>query len=164
ETGSGAGEGRFAALAALFASDDDAMNAAASINATLEEAALEADRLFAGRGGVAESAELDRIYGRFGLRNTSGWRQERPLAAAGHEVLWQLPAGAPVDEAEQLLLSHGAKAVRVIDRFDEGWKVAPHPLAIPFVDEESGEVFYDLVKVEDAPHRGHPLARKRTLH
>jgi hypothetical protein len=164
ETGSGSGEERLAALAARFDSEDDAMNAAASINAALEEAALEADRLFAGRGGIADSAEVDRIYSRFGLRNTSGWRQERPLAVAGREVRWHLPAGAPADEAEQLLLSHGARAVRAIDRFDEGWKVAPHPLAIPFVDEESGEVFYDLVKVEDTPRRGRSMARKRTLH
>ncbi len=153
-----------AALAALFAGDDEAMNAVASINAALEDAAVEADALFDSRGGVVESADLDRVYTRFGLRNTNGWRQERPLLASGCEVLWPLPAGAPAGDAEQLLVSHGAKAVRVIDGSNDGWKAAPHPLAIPFVDEESGEVFFDVVKVEDAPPRDRSAARKRTIH
>jgi len=152
-------------LAAVFADDDGAMDAAASINASLEEAAIETDDLFAAGGGVAASAEVDRIYSRFGLRNTSGWRQETPLTAAGREVLWRLPAGAPIEDAEQLLAAHGAAAVRIAPQSDGDWTAAPHPLAIPFVDQESGEVFYDVVDVgETPPRRGPATARKRTLH
>lgn len=163
-SGTGDGNGQVVFIAARFGDDDGAMDAAASINAALEEAALAVDDLFATGGGLAHSDQVDRIYSRHGLRNTGGWCQERPLEAEGREVLWCLPAGALVDDAEQLLLSHGAEAVRVVGHTGDGWKVAPHPLAIPFIDEESGEVFYDVVKVEDSPPRGRPASRKRTLH
>jgi hypothetical protein len=155
---------RSVTLAALYESDDEAMDAVASVNAALEEAAAEVDLLFAKNGGVAESAQVDRIYARFGLRNTSGWRQERPLEADGRRVLWQLPPGASPEDAELVLLSHGASAVEAVEPAGGGWKVAPHPLAIPFVDEESGEVFYDVVNVDDGPARSRSSAPKRTLH
>ena len=157
-------EERFVLVVGTFESEDDAQAAAASVNAALEEAAEAADELIARQGGVADAVDIDRIYARFGMRNDVGWRQEEPVFAEEEDLFWQLAAGARIEDAEQLLLSHGATEVMTSARGDEAWQAAPHPLAVPFVDDDSGEVFYDLIDVDEGASRDRGPSRKRTIH
>lgn len=145
-------------MVAQFDDSVRADNARSTVEGMLVSAQVEADALFDKQGGVADATDLAEIYARFGFRNDTGWRHERPVVAIGEEVFWELPEGMILEEAHLLLLALGAKAI-AIQAEDEIWRHSLHPLAyIGFDDEED---FYDLDEDEIA-HGGSP--DKKTLH
>jgi hypothetical protein len=156
-----------AVVIARFEDEKTAAAAAESLNASLAAAAGEVADLFERGGGAADGADVSRIYSRIGMRNEVGWQQEQPLTAVENELLWQLPTGAHPEDAESLLWSLGSESVIVGDLLDEEdpWRVAPGPIAIPAVDEETGEVaFHYVVDDEEELPMVSPTSYKRTIH
>jgi hypothetical protein len=150
-------------VVARFADARKARTARSTLNTTLDDLEREVSELFESLGGVVEGEQVARIYARAGLHNDVGWRQERPIIVRGEELQWELPEGAEIDDAENLLVSLGALSV-VIHRpasFEEAWRVAPHPFPIelPF-DEDSPDPH------DSSDEDGYPTAQipKRTLH
>lgn len=145
-------------IVAQFKDPVRADNARSTIEGMLVSAQVEADALFERQGGVADATDLAEIYARFGFRNDTGWRHERPVVAIGEEIFWELPEGLVLEEAHILLLALGAKAIAVQTE-DEQWRQSLHPLAYVGWDEERD--FYDADD-EELPYIGAPA--KKTLH
>ncbi|MFO8072859.1 MAG: hypothetical protein R6V85_13380 [Polyangia bacterium] len=156
-----------AVVIARFEDEETAAAAAESLNASLAMAASEVEELFERGDGAADGADVSRIYSRIGMRNEVGWEQEQPLTAVENELIWQLPSGAHPEDAESLLWSLGSESVIVGDLLaeEEPWRAAPGPIAIPAVDEETGEVaFHYVVDDEEDLPMGSPASHKRTIH
>ena len=148
-------------LVADLGSPAEAARAARSLNSMLDEVREEVSDLFSRQDGVADAAAITRVYARLGLRNETGWEQERPVIASGKEVLWELPEGAYPEDAEAILWSVGARDISLHEAAEEEpWRDAPHPMmAMEIIDEDA-----DAPEAEEED--GISLARsdKRTLH
>ena len=119
--------------------------ASAVISKTLDHAEREVQALFNRRNGVAEAAEVGRIYERHGFTNDSGWHQERPLSHAGEELLWEIPEGMDVAEAQNLLVSLGALSVTIDEETNDDVLTAiPHPAAVFLAEMEN-----DFIDIDD---------------
>jgi hypothetical protein len=150
-------------LVARFAGPIEAATARSTLRATLDDLAREVAELFRESGGVVAVEQVERIYSRSGLRNDVGWQQDRPIKARGAELIWELPDGVDIEDAENLLVSLGALSV-VAHRaasFDEEWRMAPVPFPIDLpIDDD------DLEHPEQDAEDGYPtmVIPKRTLH
>jgi hypothetical protein len=155
--------GRGVVMVARFAGPLEAATARSTLEATLDELASEVDELFELSGGVVEVEQVQRIYARSGLRNEVGWHQDRPIRVKGAELIWELPEGADIEDAENLLVSIGALSV-VAHRaagVGEEWRMAPHPFPIELpVDDDDPE------RSDQDQDDGYPtlVIPKRTLH
>jgi len=161
---SGYGFDQGVVLVCTFAGPVEAVTARNTLRATLDDLAREVKELFDEHNGVVEGEQVAKIYARAGLRNDMGWQQERPLAARGAELIWDLPEGVHVDDAENLVVSLGAIAVvaHVAVPGAEEWRAAPAPIPLPdgFLEED-----FDSDEADDDddsfPTQTIP---KRTLH
>ena len=145
-------------IVAQFNDSVKADNARSTIEGMLVSAQVEADALFDRQDGVADALDIAEIYARFGFRNDTGWRHDRPVVAIGEEIFWELPEGMVLEEAHLLLLALGAEAIAVQSE-DELWKHTLHPLACLAWDDERD--IYDFDD-DDLPYGGAP--DKKTLH
>ena len=145
-------------IVAQFNDSVRADNARSTIEGMLVSAQVEADALFDRQGGVADATELAEIYAKFGFRNDTGWRHEKPVVSIGEEVYWELPEGIVLEEAHLLLLALGAKAVAV-QAEDEQWRQSLHPFAYVGVDDDRD--LYDFEE-DEIPYSDTPA--KKTLH
>lgn len=144
-------------IVAAFDSGTQAQTAAAQIEAMLEAASIEVEELFALQDGVAEAADVTRIYARHGFTNESAWEQSEPLRVQGSELIWDAPSGLKLEEVESLLSTLGARGVvmqRIVD--EEPWHGAPHPMTVVVSDEE----WVLLTPNEEEPYRQIPRAKK----
>jgi hypothetical protein len=132
-------------IVARFVDVTQAEAARAVISKTLDHAEREVQTLFNRRDGVADAAEIGRIYERHGFANDSGWCQERPLSRAGEELLWEIPEGMDTGEAQDLLVSLGALSVTIGEETeDDILNVVPHPAAVFLTEMED-----DFIDIED---------------
>jgi hypothetical protein len=149
-------------LVSTFAGPVEAVTARNTLRATLEDLDREVSELFHAQGGIVDCEQVAKIYARAGLHNDMGWHQERPLTVKGSELFWELPEGACVEDAENLLVSIGAIAVvvHVSDPVGDDWRSAPAPFPIPdgFLDDDvdPGDSDEDAFPTQTIP--------KRTLH
>lgn len=144
-------------IIASFDSPREAQTASARVESMLESARQEVTDLFAAQGGVADVADVTRIYARYGFTNESAWEQSEPLRRQGADVVWDAPAGLDLDEVESLLSTLGARSVlmhRLIS--DEPWQDAPHPMTIVVSEEE----WVLLSPDDDEPFRQLPRVKK----
>jgi len=162
ETASGYGFDQGVVLVCTFTGPVEAVTARDTLRATLADLAREVRDLFLEQDGVVDGEQVAKIYARAGLRNDMGWQQERPITVKGAELVWELPEGAHVDDAENLLVSLGAIAVvaHVTVPGSEDWRDAPAPFPLPngFLDEE-----LDPDEAEDDAYPTQTIP-KRTLH
>jgi hypothetical protein len=150
-------------LVSTFAGPVEAVTARNTLRATLDDLARDVEELFRAQGGVVDGEQVAKIYARVGLRNDMGWRQERPLTVKGAELVWELPEGVHVEDAENLLVSLGAIAVvaHVTVPGDEEWRAAPAPFPIQseFFDED-----FDPSESDEDDAFPTQTVPKRTLH
>jgi hypothetical protein len=163
ETVSGYGFDQGVVLISTFSGPVEAVTARDTLRATLDDLAREVRELFRSQNGVVDGEQVARIYARAGLRNDMGWQQERPIRVKGAELVWELPDGAHVDDAENLLVSLGAIAVvaHVTVPGGEEWRAAPAPFPIPGGLLDEG---FDLDEAEDDDAFPTQTIPKRTLH
>jgi hypothetical protein len=97
------------AVIARFKDPGTAEMARSTIEEMLHSASKEVDSLFASRGGIAESTDVEKIWAKYGFRNDVGWTQQRPIIASGNEIKWDVPLGVEFEDVQLLLLSLGAQ-------------------------------------------------------
>jgi hypothetical protein len=130
-----------------------------AVNAALSDAAREVDALFAAQNGVADIGDVSQIYLRHGFHNDSGWQQYRPLSLDNDCIIWEIPEGMNVQEAEQLLSAFGAISLMVEDETEDDLiRQVPHPAAL-FLSE-----FDDSLDSEEDEHSPGHTEEKKTLH
>jgi hypothetical protein len=146
-------------MVASFPDSKRAEEARGAIQDILDRARVEVDSLFERQGGVADISDVKAIYARFGFRNDVGWAQEQPVIADGNEMIWEVPAGMVLEEAQLLLLALGAQDMTIQPNDeDESWLQSFHPLARLFWDDEP-----DVADVEKELVRP-ILVEKKILH
>ncbi|MCP4676513.1 MAG: hypothetical protein GY854_13565 [Deltaproteobacteria bacterium] len=127
--------------AALIASFDDPLRAETAretIENMLVQAGKEVDDLFERQGGIADISDVTEIYIRYGFYNDIGWKHETPLVAVGNELLWELPEGLVIEEAQMVLLALGAQTTTLqIEEGRELWREALHPSTRFLLEGES---------------------------
>lgn len=150
-------------LVSAFAGPVEATTARSTLRATLADLAAEVGELFRAQGGIVDGEQVSRIYARVGLRNDMGWQQQRPVTTKGAELIWELPEGAYVEDAENLLVSLGALSVVAHHPAydDDAWRAAPAPFPLggPLPDDEPEQA--DADEDESYPTQAIP---KRNLH
>ncbi|MCP4606967.1 MAG: hypothetical protein GY847_41725 [Proteobacteria bacterium] len=130
-------EGITVTIITRFADPVGAETARSTIEEMLNCAEKEVDELFVRQGGIAEVADISNIYARFGFQNDIGWRHETPIISSGDELIWELPEGLILEEAQVLLLALGAQAIAVqVNEEEEQWRQALHPIAMLFLEED----------------------------
>lgn len=151
-----------AIVIARFDSGREAEATRSALESMFDDIAEKVTELFECNGGEAHVSEIDKIYTAHGLRNDSGWEQDLPVLVQGLDIAWALPAGAYVEDAENLLWTMGASNVSIHQQAtnSEDWRTAPHPMAMTIPEEEEDAPFD--IEVDE------PVAvvatRKRTLH
>ena len=147
-------------VVAQFSDISHAQSAAAAIEAMLRTAEEQVEDLFAAQGGVADMADLTAIYARQGFFNDNGWRHETPLVTDGDELIWELPEGFVIEEAEVLLLAFGAESIEVgPDGDDEPWRHSFPPVAMMPVEDE-----VDSLELDEEDSSVPPAPTKKLLH
>ena len=146
-------------LVAQFPDDLLAETVCDAVNDALTDAAREVDALFERQNGIADIGDVAQIYLRHGFRNDSGWQQYRPLIADNDVLIWEIPEGMNVQEAEQLLSAFGAVSLMVENEAeDDLLSQVPHPAAL-FLSEFDESFDNDD---DDAPSS--LIEEKKTLH
>ena len=115
----------------ILARFSDAMQAEVA-KSTIEEMLASADeevaKLLSAQGGIAEMADVTRIYARYGFKNDAGWKNEDGLNASGQDIIWAMPEGMFANDAEILLMALGAQFVAVEPDIEPAfWPNGPHP-------------------------------------
>jgi hypothetical protein len=130
-----------------------------AVNEALYNAAREVDKLYKNQNGVADISDITGIYNRYGFRNDSGWQQLRPLKSDQQTVIWDVPEGMLVHEAEQLLTVLGAVSLSIeSDEDDDLLRQAPHPAAL-FLSELD-----DIVDIDEDDFFAVYAEEKKILH
>ena len=149
-------------LIARFKSSAEAEEGQASLEYIFDEVATKTSELFSEQNGVADISDVAKIYARHGLRNDVGWEQDYPVLASDKDLAWALPAGAYIEDAQNLLLTLGATHVAVHHQNEdsEEWRFAPHPMMMSIIEEE-----YNFEsELEDEESFSVISLQKRTLH
>jgi hypothetical protein len=146
-------------IVAQFRDETQAETVCEAINDAVFSAAREVDTLFEAQGGVANIADVARIYQRYGFRNESGWQQYSPVLTDGQMVVWEIPEGMDIHEAEQLIAAFGAISLSIEnDGDDELLRQVPHPAAL-FLSELD-----ETYELEEEEHHTAHVEEKKTLH
>jgi len=147
----------------ILARFSDAMQAEvakSTIEEMLASAKGEVTELLERQNGVAEMIDLAEIYSRYGFRNDCGWSYDRAIVANGQDIVWEVPEGMFVEDAQLLLLALGAQFVAVQpDGDQELWAQGPHPAALMLLAEE-----LDLPDLDDDEPSHSAMPEKKVLH
>ena len=131
-------QARSAAIIASFDNPLRAESARQTIENMLVQAGREVDDLFERQGGIANITDVADIYIRYGFYNDIGWKHETPLVAVGNELVWELPEGLVIEEAQLVLLALGAQTATLqLEEDEELWREALHP-STRFLSEGEG--------------------------
>lgn len=147
-------------VVAHFGDVSSAQSAAAAIEAMLRTAEERVEELFLAQGGVADMADLTAIYARQGFFNDIGWRHETPIVTDGDELIWELPEGFVIEEAEVLLLAFGAESIEIGQTADEEpWRHSLPPAAMMPIEDE-----IESLELEEEDSSVTPAPTKKLLH
>jgi hypothetical protein len=149
-------------IEARFNSVSSAEHARETLSAALNSAEKEATAVFETQGGIAESSDIAAVYARYGFINDCGWQQLRPLALEDTALVWEIPEGMVIEEAEQWLSTLGAISIHPKDpTFDEDVLCRiPHPAALFLAEIDEMQDFDDE---EQQSLRGEGC-EKKTIH
>jgi hypothetical protein len=147
-------------IVARFSDAAMAETAKIAISQVLKSAEAEVADLFKLQDGVANTADISKIYTQYGFVNDIGWQQEQPLIAHREELVWDIPEGLVLEEAQVLLAALGAQIIDVgIMETEESWRSAPHPaVGFPMDDE------FDFSELDEEDLVRETLPIKKILH
>ncbi len=153
-------QARSIAIIASFDTSRQAESARQTIENMLAQAGTEVDDLFERQGGVADIADVADIYVRYGFFNDTGWKHETPLIAVGNELVWELPEGLVIEEAQIVLLALGAQTASLqLEEDEELWREALHPSTRFLLEDES-----ILADIEEEEQVAPVFIAKKILH
>lgn len=147
-------------IVARFIDAEHADIARQEVNAVLRDAQGEIDDMFHRQEGIAQVCDVNTIYARYGFRNESGWQQTRTIRTTDDELIWELPDGMFVEDAQGLLAAYGALTITVDSTADDNLiQSVPHPAALYL--SESDE---DFEEIEDDDLTSFIALEKKILH
>ena len=115
----------------ILARFEDAIQAEvakSTIDEMLSAADSEVAELLKRQGGVAKIEDVTEIYARYGFHNDCGWKNDCSMDSNGQDLIWEIPDGMLIEDAELLLRALGAQFVAVEPQNDNlFWPYGPHP-------------------------------------
>jgi hypothetical protein len=131
-------EKKLTLLVAQFSTPYDAKLCKDTLSAIFEKINYQTDQIFKAQQGEASLDDISHIYAQYGFINETGWEQNTPIIQEDVSIIWVLPAGAHIEDAEDLLESMKPLKIEIHRRegIKEEWQMYPYPAVMPIPDED----------------------------